>query len=291
MRRIRLVMLAAVVAVSSVVWSATPAAAAAPAAAPAAATASYYLSLGDSLAQGVQPVPPPDGPSTPTDQGYPDQLYRTLRAANPSLRLVKMGCPGESTSTMVNGGGLCATRYTTGDQLADAVRFLQANRGHVAYVTINIGSNDVLGCVRPTGIDATCTLGEIRMVRTNLDTIVRTLRGSLDRRGVRAAGMTYYDPLLASWPANRSLATQSVIFTDLLNAVEAATYLHHGFRVAPVAFAYRTNNFSIPQGSAVPINVARICRLTWMCTSSPPNIHPKKQGYRLIATTFARTLR
>ena len=232
MRRIRLVMLAAVVAVSSVVWSATPAAAAAPAAAPAAATASYYLSLGDSLAQGVQPVPPPDGPSTPTDQGYPDQLYRTLRAANPSLRLVKMGCPGESTSTMVNGGGLCATRYTTGDQLADAVRFLQANLGHVAYVTINIGSNDVLGCVRPTGIDATCTLGEIRTVRTNLDTIVRTLRGSLDRRGVRAAGMTYYDPLLASWPANRSLATQSVIFTDLLNAVEAATYLHHGFRVA-----------------------------------------------------------
>jgi hypothetical protein len=53
---------------------------------------SYYLSLGDSLAQCVQPLPAPEGPNTITDQGYPDQLTATLRAANPALRLVKLGC-------------------------------------------------------------------------------------------------------------------------------------------------------------------------------------------------------
>jgi len=59
-----------VVALGAVSWSAALAAACTSAPA-----VSYYLSLGDSLAQGVQPEPVPDGPNTPTKQGYPDQLY------------------------------------------------------------------------------------------------------------------------------------------------------------------------------------------------------------------------
>ena len=240
----------------------------------------------------MQPVPPPNGPSTITDQGYPDQLYPTLRRANHSLQLVKLGCPGETTTTLLHGGGPCAAEYTTGNQLADAVQFLQAHHGHIADLTINVGSNDVLGCVQPTGsIDNACTLGEIQTAKSNLNTILGTLHPYLDGRGVKAAGMTYYDPLLASWTTSHHLATQSVILTDLLNAAEAGTYLRHGFRVAPVAAAFQTNNFSVPPGSPVPVNVGRICQFTWMCTSTPPNIHPNKSGYLLIATTFAATLR
>src|ERR1700761_7994052 len=56
----------------------------------------YYLSLGDSLAQGIQPGP--SGGDGPTSDGYPDVLASRLRATFPSLRLVKLGCSGETTT-------------------------------------------------------------------------------------------------------------------------------------------------------------------------------------------------
>ena len=46
--------------------------------------ATYYLALGDSLSQGVQPDAA--GTSVPTGQGYPDQLYACLLYTSPSPR-------------------------------------------------------------------------------------------------------------------------------------------------------------------------------------------------------------
>ncbi|HEY3650504.1 MAG TPA: hypothetical protein VGL33_21250, partial [Streptosporangiaceae bacterium] len=56
--------------------------------------ATYYLALGDSLAQGVQPNA--SGVSVMTRDGYPDQVYAALHASRPGLKLVKLGCPGET---------------------------------------------------------------------------------------------------------------------------------------------------------------------------------------------------
>src|ERR1700679_464567 len=80
-----------------------------------AAPASYYLALGDSLSQGVQPDSA--GTSVETGQGYADQLYAMLRRSQPALRLVKLGCPGETTATMIH-GGIC--KYGDGSQLGAA---------------------------------------------------------------------------------------------------------------------------------------------------------------------------
>src|SRR5580693_1221945 len=91
-----------------------------------AAPASYYLALGDSLSQGVQPDA--SGASVETNEGYPDQLYAMLHRTRPSLRLVRLGCPGETTVTMLH-GGIC--RYRGGSQQAAAEAFLRAHRGHV----------------------------------------------------------------------------------------------------------------------------------------------------------------
>ncbi|MDA8341260.1 MAG: hypothetical protein M0007_03415, partial [Actinomycetota bacterium] len=88
----------------------------------------YYLSLGDSLAQGVQPTA--TGQSVETDQGYANDLYDLYRFAYPGLHLEKLGCPGETTETMVH-GGICS--YPEGSQLAAAVAFLRTHR--VAFVT------------------------------------------------------------------------------------------------------------------------------------------------------------
>ena len=63
---------------------------------PAPAPPAYYLALGDSLSQGVQPDAA--GASVETRYGYPDQVYAALRPSHPTLKLVKLGCPGETWS-------------------------------------------------------------------------------------------------------------------------------------------------------------------------------------------------
>ena len=79
----------------------------------------YYLALGDSLSQGFQ-----DGHIT--DKGYVDDLYATLKVSNPRLELEKLGCPGESTTTMIS-GGICP--YPEGSQLAQAKQFISDHPG------------------------------------------------------------------------------------------------------------------------------------------------------------------
>jgi hypothetical protein len=63
---------------------------------------SYYLALGDSLS--VRAQPDASGTSVPTGQGYASQLYAILGTEQPGLRLVKLGCIGETTVTMIHGG-------------------------------------------------------------------------------------------------------------------------------------------------------------------------------------------
>lgn len=58
-------------------------------------------------------------------------------------RLVKLGCSGETSYTMIR-GGIC--RYPAGSQLAQAKHFLRTHRRHVSLVTIDIGANDPNSC-------------------------------------------------------------------------------------------------------------------------------------------------
>ncbi len=293
MGRLRLLAATVLFTVGLSVLSATPASAQSPAPAASAQAApahpkavSYYVSLGDSLAQGVQ-ANPQDGSSVLTPFGYPDQLYAQLKKSHPSLQLIKLGCPGETTTTMIT-GGICRYPSAT-SQVAQAVAFLRASRGHVAYLTINIGSNDVLQCTNfPTTIDAPCLAKAFATVGANLTTILGVLRSTVGWR-TATAGMTYYDPLLAAWTINRPLATQSVAATDQLNAVESAAYRRAGFRVAQVAAAFQTDNFQVPKNSSLPVNVVRVCALTWMC-GAKPNVHPNTAGYSVIARSFAEAL-
>ena len=70
----------------------------------------YYVALGDSLAQGVQPATPPLPPgvtlgqSIETDAGYANDLYAHYkRAFGGALTLVQLGCPGETSTSMLTG--------------------------------------------------------------------------------------------------------------------------------------------------------------------------------------------
>jgi lysophospholipase L1-like esterase len=251
-----------------------------------AATTHYYVSLGDSLSQGYQP-----GQGN-TDQGYPDDLYATLKTKDPSLQLVKLGCSGETTTSMLK-GGVC-TYDGTPTQLAAAERFLRTHRGQVRYLTLNIGANDVQRCLAGGAIDTPCILQGTGAITTNLPQITARLRFAAGT-GTRFAAMNYYDPFLAAWlkgADGHTLAAQSVLLTNVVNGVESTIYTVAGFRVADVAAAFATNNFltqvTLPTLGQVPLNVARICTWTYMCSKG--DIHANPTGYQQIADTLAATL-
>ncbi len=247
----------------------------------------YYLSLGDSLAQGVQPNS--TGASVETNFGYADDLYAAERFRVHGLQLEKLGCPGETTTTMLK-GGICP--YAQGNQVAAAVAFLSTHK--VAFITIDIGANNVDNCVTSTGLDPTCVAAGFAAAGHDLPLILGALRSVAP--AVPIDGMNYYDPFLAEWlsgSAGQALATESVTVAGEFNAdVLAPVYAAFGARVADVASAFQTTNFNLVPFLGIPVNVLTICGLTWMCAPAPvgPNIHANVLGYALIASTFARTI-
>ena len=248
---------------------------------------SYYLALGDSLSQGVQPDAA--GASVETGQGYPDLVYATLLASHPALRLVRLGCPGETTQTMMH-GGIC--HYSAGSQLAAATAFLRAHRGHVFLVTIDIGANDLEDCGNQPGLTqlASC-IGQLPKATANVAAILASLRAAAGP-GVRIAGMNYYLPALAEWRSGllgRATAELSEKFAVAYDDLLKRAYGQAGITVANVFEAFETTNFgdpvTVPGIGSVPRNVARICQWTWECSPPPrgPNQHANAAGYRVIA--------
>jgi lysophospholipase L1-like esterase len=249
--------------------------------------ATYYLALGDSLAQGVQPDA--SGVSVMTPDGYPDQVYAVLHASRPGLRLVKLGCPGETTASMIS-GGVC--RYRGGSQLAAAVAFLQAHRGRVPLVTLDIGANDPEQCGgRPSlGQLAKCAVTDIPGAVDRLGTIMARLKAAAGP-GVRIVGMNYYLPALAEWRSGlpgHLVAWTAEKLAATYNAMLGRVYAKSGARVANVFGAFETSDFTRPAGTNVPRNVARLCQWTWECAAPPrgPNQHANQAGYRVIARAF-----
>ncbi|NYI96161.1 lysophospholipase L1-like esterase [Streptomonospora nanhaiensis] len=181
----------------------------------------YYVSLGDSLAVGVQPTA--DGGLEETRDGYTDVLYRRLYDRDSTLEHRRMGCGGEDTTTFVEGGtDLCEGRYAEESQLAAAERFLGRHRDRVDLVTVGIGANNFTGCVldavegaegtegagaEPSagsgvvtgldGIDRDCVADGLERLEAELPVIARRLRGAAGP-DTRIVGMTYYNPFLAA---------------------------------------------------------------------------------------------
>jgi lysophospholipase L1-like esterase len=257
----------------------------------------YYLSLGDSLAQGVQPNK--SGASVETNEGYANQLYTALHSSNPTLKLVKLGCPGETTGTMIN-GGVCT--YSDGSQLKQAAAFLSSHKGRVQLVTIDIGANDILPCVALPTLKkiAQCLSKVFPVLEANLGTIMATLTAASGSNLPTTIGMNYYDPSLANWlkgtHAGRTLAKASVPLAQGFASLLAGIYTHFGAKVADVLTAFQTaapftQKVTLGAFGKIPLNVAMICTYTWECTAPPvgPNIHANTLGYGIIANAFLTT--
>jgi lysophospholipase L1-like esterase len=258
----------------------------------------YYVSLGTSLSVGVQPNG--SGVTLPTDDGYPNALYNTIKpifelSGNRELRLIKLGCPGETFETFANGGS-CV--YLEGSQLAAAADFLADNLGSVYLVTIDMGANDFRNadCI-DTAVDSGCVDAAGLQIATDLTAALTVLRNAAGP-DTPIVGMNYYNPYLASWledDAGKVLAVEAALAVATLNGVLRNTYETADMPMADVASAFDSDNFteivmsSLPSpNDMLPVNVNNICRFTYMCDAPPrgPDIHANDTGYIEIANAF-----
>ncbi len=251
-----------------------------------------YLALGDSLAAGYQP-------NGATSQGYVDDLWRSMQQQIPGLRLRNVGCPGETTGSMITGKH-SPCHYTAGSQLDAAVSFLEGHPGQVAFITIDIGSNDLFDrCVDfDVGrLDRACTVDLLPRRQARLTYIVDALRAAAGP-DVPIVGMTYYNPLLGFWglvPGGRALARANQRAWAVFNAGLATAYGDAGAAVADVAATFRIDDFTdtvvVPGRGRLPVNVALACGWTWFCsTKFAGDPHANRKGYRKIADTFYQEL-
>ena len=271
---ILMVLALAVIGLSGVVAGATTAAPA----------TTYYLALGDSLSTG--------GGAT-AGASYVDDLYAAEQKRVPGLVLENLGCAGDSTTRMIN-GGLCTT-YTTGNQLGDAEAFLRAHQGMVKFVTIDVGGDDVDGCVPNGVLNQTCVTNGLANVKTNMQTILGGLRSA--GGNVPMVGMSYYDPFLADYLTGSS--GQQAAFASLgvlhsLNSELRSAYKQYDVRIAAVQKIFnswdtaKTGSF---EGQTLPQDVANICNWTHMCDQTNPTVHTNDTGHALIAAAFEARLK
>jgi lysophospholipase L1-like esterase len=250
----------------------------------------YYISVGDSAAAGFEPI-------GRFSHGYANQLYRAAREESPGLRLIKLGCPGETTDTMIK-GGICP--YREGSQLMEAVAFLQAHPGQIEFITIDIGANDWLdACFDGILIDVGCTEEILPRLAARLQIILGRLQAAAP--GVPIVGMTYWDPFLGFWVLSplhgEDIARQDEAAAEVLNAGLVDVYLSSGAAVADVAGPdfFDTANFSdmvwTERWGEIPVNVAKACAWTWFCSVDYTlDVHPNTTGYGVIAKAFEEVL-
>lgn len=236
--------------------------------------ARYQLALGDSLAVGI---------GAPAGQGYVTALLSHEQSRIPALQGVNLACGGATTTSMLNGGG-CT--YAEGTQTAAAEAFLASHPGQVAYITIDIGANDMTPCLRTGTIDTTCAQSRLATAQANLATILARLRAA--GGSVPIFGMTYYNPFLAYWVAgNQTAAQQSQQVATAGNLVIAGVYRDAQAYVADVEATFASNSWALTGsylGQVVPQNVSNVCTWTWMCSNV--DIHANATGHQLIALTF-----
>ena len=263
----------------------------------------YYVSLGTSLSVGVQPNS--SGVLLPSNDGYADRLFASIKPAFEAagaqpreLRLIKLGCPGETLDKLTNGG---SCPYIAGSQLDAAVDFLTDNPGKVHLLTIDMGGNDFRNedCIGTT-VDFDCVDAVSVQISADLAAVLTTLRNAGPDTSI--VGMNYYNPYLASWledAAGQTLAVESAQAALVLNGFLRTTYGTENMPMADVAAAFQSDDFATlvptllpPPNDILPVSVANICEWTYMCDLDPvgPDIHANSAGYSQIADTFAAVL-
>jgi len=254
----------------------------------------FYLDLGGSASIGVQPTLVAPGGQASVD-GYANELVSFEAARGVALQLTQLGCPGETTASMVSGGDHC---YVSGEtQLGEAMSFLMTHSDQAGLVTIDLGFNDLRPCLGHQTFDQPCVNHQLSQVQQEMPTIIEGLK-SVAGPNVSFVGLGHYDPFLADsllGSAGKLISANSNHEVGRLNATLQSAYSIAGIPLAMVGNAFESRDVGLVNVvgvGRVPENVANTCALTWMCQPAPlgPNIHPNDAGYVAIATAIEGSL-
>lgn len=219
----------------------------------------YYVALGDSLAANVGIIDPRDG--------YVSRLHRQLEERDGrGYGLRNFGVAGETSGTMIRTG-----------QLDAAIEFLRANRA--AYVTIDIGANDLLGHLGSSDCAAGVTASGCR---ERIDSAFATYEenaGIIFSRLAEAAPeativfLRAYNPFSLGIAPDVGFERDSSEILDAFNDVGAA--------------AAEANGLLVADGFTPMLNTAAA---TTRMLESPPDIHPKPIGHDVLAAAILDAL-
>jgi photosystem II stability/assembly factor-like uncharacterized protein/lysophospholipase L1-like esterase len=226
----------------------------------------YYLALGDS-------VPVWDGPDS-----YPNLLVQKYQSSYPGLQLVNLAVSGETTSSMLQDG-----------QYAEAVQFLHSERRRVAFVTIDIGGNDVVGCALST--DPQCFPQAEATMEANLKAILAGLHKADPR--VRIFGMSYFDPVLGLWLSGGSLRQQALAtIPEVVSLNNELDSLYRPSNTADVQGKFSVTDLKLinSQWGKAPVGVVDAC--SWLDIQCPDfgGDDPNDEGAVQIAAAFEQVI-
>jgi lysophospholipase L1-like esterase len=266
--------LGAVVAAVTVGLALTAAASARP-------TPQTYVSLGDSIAFGYQPNLVAAQDFDPSHyRGYTED-YGLL---HPFVQVANFGCPGETSSTLIDGGCPWLAKslplhvsYGGKSQLDAALAYL-GSHPTTSLISVDVGSNDLLAlvstCSEDLGCIATNLPGTLSSLIGNYTTILSKLHAAAPK--AKLVVFDLYNPLAVALPGS----------DQLLEAVNSAlAQLAAGFG-ASVADAFGAIN----QKPDSLLERALVCVRTWEC-SSYRDIHPTSLGYWQLAFALQRAAR
>jgi lysophospholipase L1-like esterase len=259
-----------------------------------------YIALGDSLAFGYQSARvgacAPTGCTSPDTQfntGYVDVFAGLFGADYPGVKTVNLGCPGETSATLIN-----ATNATTGcttypfaihsghpgqTQLEAAVHVIQEAGKNTSPVTIDIGANDVLAlrnaCTTAGATNLTCVQAgapaAFATVESNLDATLDKLRAE-GGKNLEIIVVGLYNPLYVPifFQSGAGAAAGTDALTNQLNSLTAATAAKYkALFVDPMA------TFNPGNGTNPPLELGTLQALTGIFSG---DIHPTDAGYAAL---------
>jgi lysophospholipase L1-like esterase len=241
----------------------------------------YYLSLGDSITFGLQVQRFLDeikgGTYDPASfPGFTVELTADFAQLRPGIVNVNYACPGQDTTDFVSKPCGFAQSFAlhnayTGTQLDAATAFLNAHRGQVSPVSLDIGAADLAnllnGCKFKTDCVTAALPAVLATVRTNLTTILTTLRSAAPDTEIIVLQM--YDAFAVDHPETAAAYVQ-------LNQVIAADAAAAGATVADSFTAF----------NLAPDEPATLCALTLYCPHR--DTHPSDAGYHVLAEVFLK---
>lgn len=257
--------------------------------------APFYVSLGDSYAQGFQF-------NGDLSNGFADQVVDGAEDRGYDFGLVNFGCGGATMASMLQVDGCIfpardGPPYPNDTQVEAAETFLRDHRGQVELITISIGGNDVSLCAT-TADPLGCSGQVILQIGPMLEQIIGRLREAAGP-DVPIIGLSYPNTILGRWvypadgpdPGLALLSTE--MYRQLFNPVLRTAYEAVGATFIDVTEAtggygpLDTVTDQTPYG-LIPTSVARLCEITNYCEHG--DIHPNTRGYQEIAELILETL-